>query len=75
MLSECILGYYIFNICNVFGYKTNKKNQVVRHHNMEMRSLSRKSIKMFFTSISISLLACIYLGRGYFSPTKRKHQF
>jgi len=31
--------------------------------------------KMVFTSLSISLLAFIYLGKVYFSQTKRKHQF
>ena len=75
MFAKYILTYYIYNICNVFGYKENKKNDLYRHHKTEMRSLNRKSTKMFFTSISISLLAFIYLGRGYFSQTKRKHQF
>ena len=78
MFGKYILTHYICIICNVFGYKKNKKNKknvLYRHHKKEMRSLNRKSTKMFFTSISISLLAFIYLGRGYFSQTKRKHQF
>lgn len=75
MLSNYHLAFYIRNIYNVFGYKKMKKNYLHRHHKTGIRSLKRKSTKMFFTSISISLLAFIYLGRGYFSQTKRKHQF
>lgn len=75
MFCKCILMCYMCNLCNVFGYEKIKKNKLFRQHKKRMKGHNIKSIKMFFTSISISLLAIIYLGRGYFSQTKRKHQF
>ena len=30
MFAKYILTYYMYNICNVFGYKKNKKNKKKR---------------------------------------------